>query len=902
MSEDIPEYDDLQLRIDREADGSYRVLALAPEGRTGRGTFVPPIGDEDLDRFVKQVGLARRARGARDTRMEQIRDVGSELFDALLKDQVAGVYQAAWTAAQEKGRGLRINLRLSGAPELMRLPWEFLYRRPRFLSMSMLTPLVRSLDLESARLPRKVELPLRVLVVVSSPSGYPELDAAEERRKLEKALGRLRRDGLVDLQWLERATLGELGRRIAQPDDIHVLHYIGHGSYDEATESGILVLETGQGRAHDVSGEELGAMLQDEQSLRLVVLNSCEGARTSSVDPFSGIATSLIEFDIPAVIGMQFEITDEAAIAFSDSLYSGLAQGLPVDAALAPARRAIVGAQKEPEFGTPVLFLRAANARLFDIDQPPVTTSPAAQPTESQVASRQPQQASHDPGAYSRSADPSLHQHMFVLAQAHLREGNPAACLAMLDDLLRLEPRYPGAGELRERARAQERLAETYRAASDAEHRSDWLTAARLYRQLDVAQPRYRDAAARAGRCEAEGRAANLREEMRYHAEQGNWRAVVEVAGELATINPSAADPDGLASRARQELKAQQAAVSSQLAHEAALDFAHAAHPIPRQGLVRSLTATPMCGPIRGGEVVQGLAWHPTGRLIAVANSHAYLYDLDGKQQFVVKSEMSQMMTAVAFSRDGRRLAAGSNGAVVWDIQTNKRLVRVRHKGLLALTRAVSLSPDGTRLATGCLTNAGGIWDVATGVLLFEVLHKDCVMAVAFSPDGSRIATGSDDKTARIWNATTGAQMLVVRHDRPVTAVAFSPDGTTLATASKDKTARLWNAHTGQQVLKLQHSGQVLDVSFSPDGRWLATASKDQTARISDITTGKVLLDLGHGCAVNAVAVSPDGNILATGGADHRTLLWKLGTSVDLTSPPVRENRAPKDVHPRPSA
>jgi CHAT domain len=313
MAASPPEYDDLQLRIDRDGDGAYRVLALGPDGRIGRGMFMPPISDQELDSFVQRVGLARRARGASDTRMEEIRDVGSKLFDALLKEQVGHVYQSAQTAAQENGRGLRINLRLSGAPELMRLPWEFLDHRPRFLSQSMHTPLVRSLDLETARRPQKVELPLRILAVVSSPSGYPELDAADERRKVERALSHLRQVGLVDIQWLKRATLGELGRRIAEPDDIHVLHYIGHGAYDEATESGILVLETAQGRAHDVSGEDLGAMLQDEQSLRLVVLNSCEGARTSLVDPFSGVATSLIEFDIPAVIGMQFEITDEAA-------------------------------------------------------------------------------------------------------------------------------------------------------------------------------------------------------------------------------------------------------------------------------------------------------------------------------------------------------------------------------------------------------------------------------------------------------------------------------------------------------------------------------------------------------------------------------------------------------------
>ena len=101
------------------------------------------------------------------------------------------------------------------------------------------------------------------------------------------------------------------------------------------------------------------------------MLNSCEGARTSHVDPFSGVASSLVHYGVPAVIGMQFEITDDAAITFADRLYTAVAQGFPVDAALAQARKAIFAAGNDVEFGTPVLFLRAAEARLFDVDEVP---------------------------------------------------------------------------------------------------------------------------------------------------------------------------------------------------------------------------------------------------------------------------------------------------------------------------------------------------------------------------------------------------------------------------------------------------------------------------------------------------------------------------------------------------
>jgi len=160
-----------------------------------------------------------------------------------------------------------------------------------------------------------------------------------------------------------------LERVLSAGAELHVLHYIGHGAYDERVAGGYLVLENDRGDPHEVSGEELGSLLYDKRSMRLAVLNACEGARSSRVDPFSGVASSLIEHGIPAVIGMQFEITDSAAVTFAGRLYDALADGFPVDAALAQARKAIWAAGNDIEFGTPVLFLRTAEARLFDVER-----------------------------------------------------------------------------------------------------------------------------------------------------------------------------------------------------------------------------------------------------------------------------------------------------------------------------------------------------------------------------------------------------------------------------------------------------------------------------------------------------------------------------------------------------
>ena len=100
------------------------------------------------------------------------------------------------------------------------------------------------------------------------------------------------------------------------------------------------------------------------------MLNSCEGARTSRLDPFAGSAQSLVQQGIPAVVAMQFEISDEVAIVIAHEFYAALAAGYPVDAALAEARKAAFTGGSSAEWGIPVLYLRAADGRIFGVTPP----------------------------------------------------------------------------------------------------------------------------------------------------------------------------------------------------------------------------------------------------------------------------------------------------------------------------------------------------------------------------------------------------------------------------------------------------------------------------------------------------------------------------------------------------
>ena len=364
-------YAEFRVRIERgPTKRSYRILASGPSGQV-EGRFKLPFSDLELENFVLKVGGTRKGvRSLGSPEMELAKSFGGRLFGALFETDVRGLYRASAVEAKNAGQGLRITLALTSVPELLRVPWEYLYDRPLFPCTDRRTPIVRYLDLPKPIKPFRIQLPLRILAIVSAPIGAEQIDAALERTKLEEALAPLKRDGAVAIDWLEEASLSALYRLLSSKHraEYHILHFIGHGGYVNEANEGVLLFEDEHGRRRDETGDKLGTLLHSEDSLRLAVLNSCEGARASLNDPFSSVATSLIEHEIPAVIGMQFEITDRAAILFSGEFYAALADGRAVDESVSQARMAIFADNNDIEWGTPVLFMRVTDGRLFEVE------------------------------------------------------------------------------------------------------------------------------------------------------------------------------------------------------------------------------------------------------------------------------------------------------------------------------------------------------------------------------------------------------------------------------------------------------------------------------------------------------------------------------------------------------
>ena len=173
------------------------------------------------------MGRPRRGgtRGPGRPETAPLKDFGGRLYGAVFQEELRETLLRSQIKTDGQGMGLR--LRLTDTPELAGLPWEFLYdpRRNRFLALSLRTPLVRYLDLPDPPHPLQVEGPLRLLVMISSPSDYDTLDVEQEWRTLTDALAPLLGKGarylVSDLNqpMLERAVSrqGADGRIVWQP-------------------------------------------------------------------------------------------------------------------------------------------------------------------------------------------------------------------------------------------------------------------------------------------------------------------------------------------------------------------------------------------------------------------------------------------------------------------------------------------------------------------------------------------------------------------------------------------------------------------------------------------------------------------------------------------------------------
>lgn len=377
------DYKDLFICLDHDADGptlSLRSANLGLQTAEEKLEFDFPTLLERLRR-IEQCLLCMFHPERRDEAdwRQQLEDdfyaMGVELHEALKRGEVGEeFFKKLGHIDSDPGLGLR--LRVLSDPSKKPLhaiasaPWEalcdkkegpsgFLGRRRRF-------PISRYFPGGGTIRPLGVEGPLKVLLVPAVPEG-PEPVATEEEMQaicdvLEEVPGIRPERGPSTLQEV---------RDQVMDDGFHVVHFIGHGGFDKNMGTTWVTFEGEDRQPARWRGDLLANRLIDLPTLRLVVLSNCYGAtlvRHKNHDAYKTVAPALMRANIPALVAMQFPISDGAAIAFSRRFYARLAKHDPIDVAVSEARLSIDDLDETPEtriqWPLPAVFTRVEDGRL----------------------------------------------------------------------------------------------------------------------------------------------------------------------------------------------------------------------------------------------------------------------------------------------------------------------------------------------------------------------------------------------------------------------------------------------------------------------------------------------------------------------------------------------------------
>jgi hypothetical protein len=178
--------------------------------------------------------------------------------------------------------------------------WQILRSKPPH---ELTTPGVRLLL-------RELLKPLVILVASADPKDANHLRLAQQRRDLDQALQATRFRDSFTIRDMPSCRIRDISRGL-DDHNADILLFAGHGS------SNGLCFEDDSGRVEIVNKNALARLLEQQESLKLVILTSCY-----SQDQAQCIANA-----VGHVIGMEGALRDSDAIDFSREFFTALGYG-----------------------------------------------------------------------------------------------------------------------------------------------------------------------------------------------------------------------------------------------------------------------------------------------------------------------------------------------------------------------------------------------------------------------------------------------------------------------------------------------------------------------------------------------------------------------------------------------
>ncbi|HKB42376.1 MAG TPA: tetratricopeptide repeat protein [Gemmataceae bacterium] len=275
------------------------------------------------------------------------------------------------------------------------------------------------------------------------------------------------------------------------------------------------------------------------------------------------------------------------------------------------------------------------------------------------------------------------------------------------------------------------------------------------------------------------------------------------------------------------------------------------------------------------------MAISPDGRLLATGYHGLRLFDLPSRQERPELQGHTGPVYAIAFARDGKRLASGGQDRTVrmWDLATGKQQACIANPGPVY---GLALPPDaGVVAAMG--TDAIRVWDVAPPTPATVLRHTATAHVVAFSPDGKMLASRGVDGT-KLWDPAEGQEIMTLSttNNTWYLGMAVSPDGRSLATTgTAEGTIDLWDM-TGRRLAVLKGFGYGM--AFSPDGKSLVAASDKGAAAVWDLASQQRRYTMPVSQMAYSVACSPDGKTIAAGGQFGVVKLFDAESGKELST------------------
>ena len=287
---------------------------------------------------------------------------GSQLFDTLFQGDVRRLYDEA--RARQVGRlDLVLTSMISWIAEK---PWEFAYDfgRKSFLATEEVHFIRNVMTNVPADPIAQSDGPLRILVVSAQPVGFGRLSIDQEEAVIRRGFVPLIEAGLVEIESLARATPAQIHGYL-QTGSYQIVHFIGHGVYNEKYGEGNLIFVNEHGAEYPLGDRSVREIFRG-RGLSLVFLNSCESGRGGRSDFNKGVAQSLVAHGLPALVANQYSVMDSSATSFAQHFYWSLAQGMSLGQAAREARVAVnYSLHGEPiDWAVPVVYARDPNATL----------------------------------------------------------------------------------------------------------------------------------------------------------------------------------------------------------------------------------------------------------------------------------------------------------------------------------------------------------------------------------------------------------------------------------------------------------------------------------------------------------------------------------------------------------